>query len=274
MLLNGVVLPAGQGGEQDLEDALDNIFNHPNVGPFVAIRLIQRLVTSNPSPGFVARVAGVFNDNGAGVRGDLAAVVKAILLDDEARSDMPMELDGKLKEPLIRLTQLWRAYDARSASGRMQLLNGLPAYIILGQGPLQAPSVFNFFTPFYAPPGEIRDASLVAPEFGIATEYGNTLVTNYLFFQAFAGNSLSAEDPDFGEDNVYIDISAELAVADDDDALIDLVADKLLGGQISASLRAEIDGMLALIPGPEQAPLRVAETIYLVASSPEYAYQR
>ncbi|MDZ7768554.1 MAG: DUF1800 family protein [Woeseiaceae bacterium] len=274
LLLNGVVLPAGQSGDEDLADALDNIFNHPNVGPFISMRLIQRLVTSNPSPGYVARVAAVFANNGSGVRGDLAAVVKAILMDPEARPDMPMEIDGKLKEPLLRLTQLWRAYNARSASGRMQLFNGLPAYIILGQGPLQAPSVFSFFSPFYAPPGEIQDSSLVAPEFGIATEYGNTLVTNYFFFQAFAGNSESAADPGFGEDNVYIDISEEIAVADDHDALIDLVAQKLLGGDISATLRSEISGMLALIPNPDQATLRVAETIYFVATSPEYAYQR
>ena len=115
LLLNGVVLPAGQSGQQDLAAALDNVFNHPNVGPFMAIRLIQRLTTSNPSPAYVQRVAEVFNDNGAGVRGDLRAVVKAILMDAEARPELPMEIDGKLKEPLLRLTQLWRAYDATSA---------------------------------------------------------------------------------------------------------------------------------------------------------------
>ena len=135
-LLNGVELPAGQSGEQDLADALDNIFNHPNVGPFMAIRLIQRLVTSNPSPGYVQRVAEVFNDNGFGVRGDLAAVVKAILLDEEARPAMAMEIDGKLKEPLLRVTQLWKAYDATSESGRYPLN---AAYILFGQGPLQSP---------------------------------------------------------------------------------------------------------------------------------------
>ena len=89
-LLNGTTLPPGQGGMQDLNAALDNIFNHPNVGPFIAVRLIQRLVTSNPSPGYVQRVAQTFDNNGSGVRGDLGAVVKAILLDDEAHPDMPM----------------------------------------------------------------------------------------------------------------------------------------------------------------------------------------
>ena len=153
-LLNGTVLPAGQTGEQDLSDALDNVFNHPNIGPFLAIRLIQRLVTSNPSSGYVDRIASVFNDNGSGTRGDLGAVVRAILMDDEARPDMPMELDGKIKEPIIRLTQLWRAYNATSQSGRYPFVS---VYVVFGQGPLQSPSVFNFFSPFYAPPGEIRN---------------------------------------------------------------------------------------------------------------------
>ena len=182
-------------GGADLNDALDNVFNHPNVGPFIAIRLIQRLVTSNPSPGYVARVAAVFDDNGAGERGDLGAVVRAILLDDEARSGGGSAAAGKLKEPMLRLVQLWRAYDAQSGDGSMLPLNGLPPSIIFGQGPLQSPSVFNFFSPFYAPPGEIQAAGLVAPEFGIATEYQNTLVTNTMFYQAFVGNSFSTADP-------------------------------------------------------------------------------
>ena len=266
-LLNGVVLPAGQTGEQDLSDALDNIFDHPNVGPFLAIRLIQRLVTSNPSPGYVGRVATIFNDNGSGVRGDLGAVVRAILMDDEARPDVPMELDGKIKEPIIRLTQLWRAYDASSSSGRYPIIY---AYIVFGQGPLQSPTVFNFFSPFYAPPGEIRDSNLVAPELEIATEYLNTFITNYMFGQAFVNNS---ENINPGVDDVLIDINEEIAVAADIDGLIDLVSEKLMGGDISDTLRTEIAGMLALIPESEAA-VRAAETIYFVVTSPEYAYQR
>lgn len=265
-LLNGTVLPAGQSGDQDLSGALDNIFNHQNVGPFIAIRLIQRLVTSNPSPGYIGRVASVFNDNGAGVRGDLGAVVKAILMDAEARPDMHMEIDGKLKEPILRLTQLWRSYDAVSNSGRYPLV---ASYILFGQGPLQSPSVFNFFSPFFAPPGEIRDASLVAPELQIATEYLSTLFTNYMFFQCFALNQTSTT---LNDDDVYIDFSEEMAVAGDVDALIDMVAGKLLGGQISDTLRQEIAGMLAIIPAEDTA-VRAAETIYFIVTSPEFAYQ-
>ncbi len=267
LLLNGDVLPAGQSGEQDLSTALDNIFNHPNVGPFIAIRLIQRLVTSNPSPGYVRRVAEVFNNNGSGERGDLAAVVRAILLDSEARPAMAMEIDGKLKEPLLRLTQLWKAYNATSNSGRFPLI---AAYILFAQGPLQSPSVFNFFSPFYAPPGEIRNSSLVAPELQIATEYQNTLFTNYMFYQTFALNQTNNALED---DDVFINFEEEMAIAADAEALIDMVAGKLLAGQISATLRQEIAGMLTRIPETETA-LRAAETIYFVVTSPEYAYQR
>ena len=273
-LLSGVTLPAGQTGDQDLADALDNIFNHSNVGPFVSIRLIQRLVTSNPSPSYVARVASVFNDNGQGERGDLAAVVKAILLDEEARPDLAMDPDGKIKEPLLRLTQLWRAYGARSVSGRYQLLAQIPPFIFMGQGPLQSPSVFNFFSPFYAPPGEFRNSNFVAPELEIATEYQNALVTNYMFYQSLFANSENAAGGSLSDDDVVIDIAEEMTIADDSDALIDRVVGKLLAGQVSQQLRDEISGMLAVIAGPDADALRVADTIYLVVTSPEYAFQR
>jgi uncharacterized protein (DUF1800 family) len=266
-LLNGVTLPSGQTGDKDLDDALDNVFSHANVGPFIATRLIHRLVTSNPSPGYVQRVAAVFDNNGFGVRGDLAAVVKAILMDDEARPELPMDLDGKIKEPILRLTQLWRAYDARSQSGVFPLA---ASYIIFGQGPLQSPSVFNFFSPYFAPAGEIRDNSLVAPELQIATEYQNTFVTNYMFLASFGLNSAN---PNLQADDVFIDISEEMAIADDSSALIAMVVDKLLGGQASATLQAEMMRMIDLIPATDMAN-RAAEAIYLVASSPEYAYQR
>ena len=266
-LLNGFTVPAGQTGDRDLAMALDNIFDHQNIAPFMATRLIERLTASNPSPAYVERVARVFNDNGRGIKGDLGAVVKAILLDPEARSGAAVDSAGKIKEPLLRLTQLWRAYHATSQSSRYPL--GF-AYIVFGQGPLQASHVFNFFSPFYAPTGEIQDRGLVAPELEIATEYLNTFVTNFMFLQAFARNQTVQ---DLQPDDVYIDFSEEMAVAGDVDALIDMVAGKLLGGQISDTLRNEIAGMLALVPENESA-LRAAETIYFVTTSPEYAYQR
>ncbi len=135
---------------------------------------------------------------------------------------------------------------------------------------MQSPSVFNFFSPFYAPPGEIRNSGLVAPELEIATEYLNTYVTNYFFYQVFG---LNQTNQDLEEDDVYIDISEEMAIATDIDALLDMVEAKLLGRPMSATLRNETAGMLALIPEAETA-LRAAEAIYFVTTSPEYAYQR
>lgn len=266
-LLNGTQLPEGQPGLQDLEDALDNVFAHPNVGPFIATRLIERLVTSNPSREYVARVATTFNDNGSGVRGDLEAVVRAILTDEEARSSATTSSSGKLKEPLLRLTQFWRAYDARSADGSYVFR---PATIdVFAQGPLLSPSVFNFFSPFYAPPGEIADAGLTAPELQIATEYRNTLITNYFYVQAFRRNS--ARDG-LRSDEVVIDIEEEIALAANADALINRIADRLLAGEISSTLRAEARAMVETRDADNSAA-RAAEAIFLVVSSPEYARQ-
>ena len=263
-LLNGVHLPANQTGLEDLEDALDNLFAHDNLAPFISFRLIQRLVTSNPSPEYVSRVAGVFNNNGQGVRGDLGAVVKAILLDAEARTSNS-ETSGKLKEPILRLTQLWRAYDGRSANDQYRYW----PVGVFSQGPLLAPSVFNFFSPFYAPPGEISDAGLTAPELQIATEFQNVLVTNHYFFQTFWGHS---KNPDLKESDIHIDLEEEEALSDDPEALIDLVDDKLLAGQMSPTLRTEIRNLLDQQPniGPT---LRAATVVFFVASSPEFARQ-
>ena len=271
LLLNGVQVPAGQSAAQDLDAALDNIFNHPNVGPFVAVRLIQRLVTSNPTPAYVARVASVFNDNGAGVRGDLGAVVKAILLDPEARDGTGADTDGKVREPLLRLTQLWRAYDAQSDGG------GYPIdyiWVFFGQGPLQSPSVFNFFSPFFAPPGEIRDRGLTAPELQIATEYLNTFSSNFMFWQTYYWYwNVDRTAEGITPDTVLIDYSEETGLAGDIDTLIDRVDEKLLAGRMSVTLRQRIAGVVQQIPAGE-ARLRAAEVIYLVATSPEFVVQQ
>jgi uncharacterized protein (DUF1800 family) len=269
------VIPAGQTPEQDLDAALDNIFNHPNVAPFIAKRLIQHLVTSNPSPQYVERVARKFNDDGTGRRGNLAAVVKALLLDSEARAAPTTATAGKLKEPLLRLTQLWRAYDASSQSGKynVQNITGL-----IGQGPLQAPSVFNFFSPFYAPPGEIANQGLVAPEMQVTTEYLSSLWTDYVFVLAFCYTTTPIQGcppvpPAQQADLVTIDASDELALAANPQALVDAIAGKLVGGPLSSALSTEARSMVERAPA-NQASLRVAEALYLIASAPEVALQR
>jgi uncharacterized protein (DUF1800 family) len=267
LVLGGVTIPAGQSGTQDLDAALDNIFAHANVGPFIAKRLIERLVASNPSPAYVRRVAERFNDNGRGVRGDLTAVIKAILLDPEARA-APSATSGKLKEPLLRLTQLWRAYGARAANGSFRVF-GNPSGS-LGQGPLQSPSVFNFFSPFYAPPGELRDAGLVAPELEIANEYQNTVLTNTFRTYTFNRHSRSAG---LGADAIYIDIESEAAVAANATALVNLVTEKLLAGQVSPTLRTEMLNMVGRYAATD-ASNRSAQAIYSVVTSPEYAVQQ
>jgi len=267
LVLGGVTIPAGQTGAQDLDAALDSIFTHPNVGPFIAQRLIQRLVASNPSPAYVSRVAQRFNDNGRGGRGDLAAVVTAILLDPEARGPSTAST-GKLKEPLLRLTQLWRAYNGHAANGSFAAFANPGPF--LGQGPLQAGSVFNFFGPDYAPPGEIRALGLVAPELEIATEYQNTQLTNRLRTYAFRNSRTAGLTPE----DIVIDLDAEVAVANDASALATLVADKLLAGQVSTTLRTEIVNLVGRYgTTAADAPNRAAQAIYSVVTSPEYALQ-
>jgi uncharacterized protein (DUF1800 family) len=265
-LLNGVTLPMSQTGEKDLEDALDNIFEHPNLGPFIATRLIQRLVTSNPTHNYIENIADVFNDNGEGVRGDLGAVVRAILFNPEARWGTAIDTTGKLKEPLLRVTQIWRAYDATPLGGGH--VNLRPAGD-LGQGPLQAESVFNFFSPFYAPSGEIMDAELVAPELQLSTDYLNALLTNFLYRHIVSKNS-SSEILKPGD--IYIDISEEIQLTDDPEALIEMISQKLLAGQISDTLRSQlhyyIEQSSSLPP-----KLIASRAIFLVASSPEFARQ-
>jgi len=266
-------IPAGQTPAKDLSDALDNIFNHPNVAPFIAKQLIQRLVTSNPSPQYIERVATKFNNDGNGVRGNLGAVVKAILLDTEARATTTVSTAGKVKEPLLRLTQIWRAYNANSSSNVLNLAN-LGA--IFGQGPLQAGSVFNFFSPGYAPPGEISTQNLVAPELQIATEYLNTQTTNYFLTMSLCYVPTPVTGvgcPAVRADTVVLDTAAELALNGDSAALVDKIADRLLAGKISDTLRAQARALVDRAPLTSPS-LRVAEALYLIASSPEFAHQQ
>jgi len=170
-LLNGKVVPAGQTGMKDINDAIDNLFFHPNVGPFIGRLLIQRLVKSNPSPEYINRVATAFNDNGNGVRGDMKAIIRAILMDSEARDCSWLEVPhhGMLKEPIVRYTHLLRAFNAYNDFGRFY--NN--AWIITSNGqsieqhPMESPSVFNFFLPDYQPQGLVANAGRFAPEFQI-----------------------------------------------------------------------------------------------------------
>jgi uncharacterized protein (DUF1800 family) len=211
-------------------------------------------------------------------------VVKALLLDSEARSapsGAVAETTGKVKEPLLRITGLWRAFNARAASGRYTATgnffpgltaNELSPVSSLGQGPLQSGSVFNFFSPFYAPPGEISNAGRVAPELQLATEFLNTQMNNQLYTYAFERTSAQ---PGLGTDIILLDTKAEAAAAGDATALVNRVADRLLGSNalMSATLRDATVTQVNRIPVTDSAT-RVGDAIYLIASSPEYAVQK
>jgi uncharacterized protein (DUF1800 family) len=178
----GTSIAANTPGAAALSTALDTLFNHPNTAPFFCKQMIQRLVTSNPSPAYVARVAGVFGNNGKGVRGDLAHVFFAILLDDEARSPMGLSATdyGKLREPMLRFVQWARSFGVASASGAWKIGDLSNPGTQLGQSPLRAPSVFNFFRPGYVPPSAALGAELVAPEFQLVTESSVGGYLNYM----------------------------------------------------------------------------------------------
>jgi uncharacterized protein (DUF1800 family) len=228
----GLTIPAGTGAAESLRLALDHLFNHPNVGPFFARQMIQRLVTSNPSPAYVGRIAAVFANNGQGVRGDLRAVFKAILTDTEALDTAGVTNPnfGKLREPVLRFAQLARTFGARSISGDWRIGDlGDPA-TSLGQSPLRAPSVFNFFRPGYFPPNtEIANRGLLAPEFQLVNE---TSVAGYVNFleRAITGGRAPVAD-------LALDFSAEIAIAQDAPALLDRLDLLLTGRQLSQSVR-------------------------------------
>ncbi len=185
-LLGGLQLPArtpsaGNTGTATLADvtaAVDNLFNHPNVGPFLALRLIQRFVTSNPSPAYVGRVAAAFANNGTGVRGDMKAVVKAVLLDPEARDPAMMNVPtwGRLREPFLRCVNFARAFNASSTSGYYPLDQFALAH---AEDPMNSPSVFNFFLPTHSPSGPLAAAGLFAPEFQIVNAATAVSGANY-----------------------------------------------------------------------------------------------
>jgi uncharacterized protein (DUF1800 family) len=188
-LLNGDLVPNRNpvNGVADLEDAIDNLFYHPNVGPFLGFRLIQRLVKSNPSPAYVGRVASVFNDNGQGIRGDMKAIIRAILLDPEARDCALSEdpINGMLREPMVRYTHLARAFDAAAENSTRYQNRMSEFYGSTQQRPLSSPSVFNFFQPEFQPIGPIADMDMFGPEFQISNSLTTIGYTNEVYKWTF-----------------------------------------------------------------------------------------
>jgi uncharacterized protein (DUF1800 family) len=266
-LLDGFVLSGGGSPESDLEAALDSIFSHPNVGPFIGRQLIQRLVTSNPGPGYIARVASVFNDNGAGVRGDLRAVVSAILLDPEARTAQATNYYGKQREPVIRFANFLRGLGAKSASGINIIHDLAGSDDSLGQSPLLAPSVFNFFSPDYRPAGAIAQAGLVAPEFQITTE--TTVVGEVNFFTKL----FSQGGYGWGDNQLKFDYTRLEGLAATPDNLIAELNALFFSYGMSEALKNRMREMIAGYPGWDKRG-RVKSALILTSLSPEYTIQK
>ena len=264
-LLNGFVIPAGQTGIQDFEDAIDNLFEHPNVGPFIGKQLIQKLVTSNPSPAYIERVARAFNGDDTGVRGDMQAVIRAVLLDPEATADPDDTTNfGKLREPVARYLSIARQFNATSEDGFFAN-TGLFLQELTRQHPLSSPSVFNFFLPAHTPPGEIADADLVAPEFEIVTSTTVIGTTNLIDLAITLDFVTDAPAPFLG---ASLDLDEYVTLAEDVDELIDRLDVMLTYGTLSDTTRAAIRGALEDMTDMN---LRARSAIYLFLISPDYA---
>jgi uncharacterized protein (DUF1800 family) len=284
----GTTIPANTPGKQALKLALDALFNHPNVGPFFGKQMIQRLVTSNPSAAYVARVAAAFNDNGAGVRGDMKAVWTAILLDDEARGRRSLANNtfGKLREPMLRFVQWGRSFGIKSDANSWKIFDTVPASDKLGQSPLHAPSVFNFFRPGFIPPGtDIAAMKAPAPEFQLVNE---TTVGGYLnYMLVVIRYGIYCGDPQvpfIAENQTYIvDVAAtytkELALVTNPTALVNRLNLILCAGQLSVATQNTIIASLTATPVTASSSLdqkldRIGAGVLLIMASPDYLIQK
>lgn len=265
----GTNIPANTDAATALKTALDALFNHSNVGPFFAKQMIQRLVTSNPSAAYINRVANAFNDNGAGVRGDLKAVWRAILTDPEARTATASTTFGKVREPMVRFIQWARTFNAQSTDAKWEIYDLSTADTALGQSVLRAPSVFNFFRPGYVPPQTaIASQNLLAPEFQIHNETSAAGYINFMNYVIYSGYI-----------NVKPDYSLLADKVTDSTALLDwlnlhLTANQLSSGTI-ATIKTALDANPVTTASSDGNKLnRVAAAILLVMASPEYIVQK
>jgi uncharacterized protein (DUF1800 family) len=290
VILGGHVIPAGTNGVNRLGRALDTIFQHPNTGPFMARQLIQKFVTSNPSPGYVARVAAVFNNNGSGVRGDLGATIRAVLLDYEARALAPRQSYsfGKPSEPLLRVSRALRVLPGNLPKP------GDPNYFINlqwnmpEQAPLLSPSVFNFYQPGFASPGPIARAGLLSPEFQIFGETNALRQANQTLGMLSWGIWTSETMPSGTENYVFtFDYAPLVAILNTpgltpqqaQGKLIDHLDERFLFGAMSPQLRSQILAAFAALPSwfdytTERQTSRARAALYLVLNSPEFFVQK
>ncbi|MEM6343753.1 MAG: DUF1800 family protein [Bacteroidota bacterium] len=285
-LLNGQLVPAGQSGRKDIEDAIDNLYNHPNVGPFMARHLIQRLVTSNPTPDYIQRVASVFANNGRGERGDMGAVVKAVLMDEAARACNDREgnlFRASLREPILRYLHFCRALELSLPEGEVYFRNPMNRLDeATGQAPLSASSVFNFFLPDYQPNGLIADLDLFGPEFQI---HNSTTAIQYINEVEFWTTEVSPmeielefEDVETEEEEeaLYqaalsripvLQIDPLMLLASQATDLLDRLNILLVRGQLSA---ASYQTILDAIQQIDELETRLEMAVFLIMISPDY----
>ena len=267
----GATVPANTEARTALRIALDTLCNHPNAGPFIGRQLIQRLVTSNPSAAYVKRVADVFADNGAGVRGDLKSVFAAVLLDNEARSPAGLTDPnfGRLREPMLRLVQWGRSFGPVSSSGLWKIGNRSDAAGSLGQSPLRSPSVFNFFRPGYVPPSSaVASAGMVAPEFQLVNE---TSVGGYLNYMQNTVIPRNSQD-------VNASYTAELALAPDPGALVRRLNLLLAANQLSPAtvnvIVAALGTTVTASSSEANKLARIYAAVLMVMAAPDYLIQK
>jgi hypothetical protein len=264
-LLGGTVLPAHQTPEKDMKDALANIFNHPNVGPFIGKQLIQHLVTSNPSPAYVSRVTGVFNNNGQGVRGDMKAVVRAILLDAEARGDVKTDPQfGKLREPVKFILAILRALDGRSDGVSLRGYSAL-----MGQDVYRAPSVFSFYPTNYPLPG----TTLVSPVSAVYTTSAALVRANFVHGLVNNEEGTVPDPTVVGAIGTRINLAPLAALAHDPEKLMDKLDLLMMHKSMSDRMRDIIIEAIDAVPVSDPFT-RARIAIYLIATSPQYQVER
>jgi uncharacterized protein (DUF1800 family) len=263
-LLKGATLPAGLSADIELRLAVHNVFMHPNTGPFFAKHMVRQLVTGNPSPAYIGRVAAAFNDNGSGVRGDMKAVLRAVLLDPEARGDMKTDpAYGMLKEPVLYITSVLRQLGAQSDGAGLER-----AARAMGQDVYYAPTVFNYYPAEYTIPG----TALVAPQFGIHNT--NTVLHRMNFAYDMIYNDGYGPDGDVPNAiGTRVDLSAFSSAAADPAKLVAMVNDRLFGGGMPLGIRAEILAAVTALPA-DDADERARTAVFLAASSFQFQVSR
>jgi uncharacterized protein (DUF1800 family) len=266
----GQTVAAGSSGAVSLKVALDTLFNHPNTAPFIGKQLIQRLVTSNPSPAYVQRVASAFVDNGQGVRGDMKAVFEAVLLDTEAMDPQhitsPASTVGKLREPVVRFTTVARSIGANKTTTQSSVRELTNPATELAQSPLRSPSVFNFYRPGYVPPNtSLAAAGMVGPEFQITTD--SSLPGYVNFMNNFLEKSIGG---------LAMNLASEMALASDPTALVARLNLRLTNNAMSAATRDRIINAVSALPGTSDAQklARVRTALLMAAASPEFVTQK